>query len=494
MPKIHKAYIALMVMIILLLCLWGLFGMAAIVLTAGAFVAWRVRQQRHKRRQACLKQKRVNAPQLSEHQIYLMTKNTPAAQLEVLNDVLLVSLSLLHDCLSDIVIPDGTLFDEKFKKLIGLLKRINARPELAMPTVSTVSRVTAIVIFAFYRLLYAGVLIDAISQGVVAADTDKYVLLKRIPPKMMRYLGSQSWRAYELKTLIYGDLKDLTLNADIRESLEALCEEKPILPSILNVQQPEQAAAPGIIPAIKNISEPSISTSCDIEVEDNVKGAASGADIEVAVVEGSFVNASNESNKALIEQFFTNFDKAIPETAEPLVPGEILDLNDETASSPVINSPKRARQQSKFSHAQTLQAVSEIDKQHKTQTDHSPTPETETLVLDSVNTFERKFVSWLQRQVKRHEINKSERLFMDIQRFGKNILFLNDVALSDFAKKDRIAIDQLRSALGQLPMCVNKQFVLERLGLPNMFLYAMTIDFTVEVTNSLPGTIKEVSL
>lgn len=166
---------------------------------------------------------------LTEQQRYLIQKYAPTAQLPVINDVLLVSLGLTHDLLSRLPAPnshDANLFETKFRQIIQLFQTLNQHSYFKNNTITTRSRNNAILIAAFYRLLFSGVLTQAIDEGILNSDTDRWILLKRIPPKMSQYLGSQWWRVYELKILVYGDLDALELNEDIQPLLKQLFADK----------------------------------------------------------------------------------------------------------------------------------------------------------------------------------------------------------------------------------------------------------------------------
>ena len=164
--------------------------------------------------------------QLSDNQLFLIKQNAPTSQLELINEVLLISLGLVYELLTSIKCSPGssaTLFDEKFTDVIALFKSLAKRPEFQSSTITSRSRNNAVVCFAFYRILFEGVLDSAIKAGVLQVDIDPWVLLKRIPPKVINYLGSQSWRLFELKTLLFGDLNALEVNDDIKEIMILLC-------------------------------------------------------------------------------------------------------------------------------------------------------------------------------------------------------------------------------------------------------------------------------
>ena len=166
---------------------------------------------------------------LTEQQRHLIQKHAPTAQLPVINDVLLVSLGLTHDLLSRLPAPnshDANLFETKYRQIIQLFQTLNQHSYFKNSTITTRSRNNAILIAAFYRLLFSGVLTQAIDEGILNSDTDRWILLKRIPPKMSQYLGSQWWRVYELKILVYGDLDALELNEDIQPLLKQLFADK----------------------------------------------------------------------------------------------------------------------------------------------------------------------------------------------------------------------------------------------------------------------------
>ncbi|PCI37730.1 MAG: hypothetical protein COB50_03455 [Thiotrichales bacterium] len=177
------------------------------------------------------KQKTTTQPiftvkQLTAQQHFLLKKYAPTAQLELITEVLLISLGLLHDLLCDIKVKEEgaqTLFEQKFTEIINLFRTINKHPLYSSNTIMARSKNNAVLAFAFYRILLRGVLDTAIAQKVIAKDIDPWILLKRIPAKMTTYLGAQFWRVYELKILLFGDLNSLVLNQDIKEVLLALC-------------------------------------------------------------------------------------------------------------------------------------------------------------------------------------------------------------------------------------------------------------------------------
>lgn len=179
---------------------------------------------------------------LTDQQRHLIQKHAPTAQLPVINEVLLVSLSLTHDLMSRLPAPnshDANLFETKFRQIIQMFQTLNQHSYFKNSTITTRSRNNAILIVAFYRLLFSGVVTQAIDKGILNSDTDRWILLKRIPPKMSQYLGSQWWRMYELKILVYGDLDDLVLNEDIQYLLQHLFTDKQDTQVMDNQDQPD---------------------------------------------------------------------------------------------------------------------------------------------------------------------------------------------------------------------------------------------------------------
>jgi hypothetical protein len=64
-------------------------------------------------------------------------------------------------------------------------------------------------------------------------------LLKRLPlNRLLLYLGSQSWRLYELYQVIYGDLSALKLNHDLLDILVQIC-----IKETKATKKPEEAAS-----------------------------------------------------------------------------------------------------------------------------------------------------------------------------------------------------------------------------------------------------------
>lgn len=363
-------------------------------------------------------EKNITPRQLSEHYIFLLTNNTPTSQLDLMNEVLLVSLSLTHGFLSDIKVGESTLFEEKSKRVIRLLKDISAKQELANATVATRSKINAIVMFAFYRLLFSDVMIRAIEQGVVNNDIDPWILLKRIPPKMVRYLGPQSWRVYELKTLIFGDLNSLSLNEDIKWQLQALCED--------------ETKGKSVDVASKEAEEP---------IQESRLGS----------------NVERQENEAK----------------------QVFNVSDDKAQEPELSDDQL---NIKLTHAldEVLESLAPSEEEQKNSPDHSA--------------FVNKFKKWLARQVKRHQVNQSERFFVDVTNYGKALLFMSDIALSDFCKKDQLDMSELKQFLVDAEVAAPKKFLLIREGQGDLPLSCVEVDFDIDITQPITGKISEVSL
>ncbi len=179
------------------------------------------------------------AKSLTEQQVYLLKKHTPTAQLTLMQEILMVSLELLHDVLTQVKLDQGTLFDQKFEQVLKLLKSLKADNSFTSNDISKRSYKNALLCFAFYRILFADVLAKAKASQIVHQDIDPWILLKRIPGRMSEFLGAESWRVFELKCLLFGGLEALEINADIKAAMLELCNG--VLPSEVVKKTPEKS-------------------------------------------------------------------------------------------------------------------------------------------------------------------------------------------------------------------------------------------------------------
>ena len=161
----------------------------------------------------------------SEH-VWLLRRYTPTAQIELLEKVLLGSLAKIYTLLQAIPVNEGqTLLDFKLTELISLFKRIQKQPTFLNTTANERTKNQAIFIFVFYRVLLRDVLDKAIKNKILSPNTEPWIFLKRVPTQLedlQYYLGAQSWRLYEFKTLVFGEIAHLELNVDIKFILESL--------------------------------------------------------------------------------------------------------------------------------------------------------------------------------------------------------------------------------------------------------------------------------
>jgi hypothetical protein len=209
---------------------------------------------------------------LPEQQLKRIENIVPTDQLDLLRNVLLVSLNIMYSLLSSIELGTDqhgmciTLFDKKFADICQALKKLTVIHGMYLPNNKTRDR--AITAFVFYRVLYKNVIEDFYkaqntneSRKQAYFGVDPFVLLKRLPSRLMLFLGSQNWRVYELQELVYGDLDKLQLNCDIAEIIkevsyenapttQQLQESQEIIESLKTEQ--EQVTQPDAVELKKN--------------------------------------------------------------------------------------------------------------------------------------------------------------------------------------------------------------------------------------------------
>lgn len=154
-------------------------------------------------------------------------------QIDIFINVLQLSLLNLQDSLTKVVLGKNTygqritLFDKKIDELYHGLLALNEQLKKEGAWESASRRSLLLTIFVFYRILFRDLLSD-LSQDAISSVQDSYALIKRIPPQVIYQSGSEYWRLYELAALIYGDVSELHLNADLI----------PILSQLFKVEQP----------------------------------------------------------------------------------------------------------------------------------------------------------------------------------------------------------------------------------------------------------------
>ncbi len=188
---------------------------------------------RFKMKQARSMKKNENIKSLSDHQQYMLRQSVPTEQLGVFEDVLLPTLNHMADVLQAILVDKGAhtnMLDDKISALVQCFSLIKAHADFANSHVDKRTQRTMIVMVMFYRTLFENVMEMAIGQGVLDKEIESNILIKNIPIQVMRHLGSQAWRLYELKALIMGDINTVLLNQDIKESIISLMEGKVIVP------------------------------------------------------------------------------------------------------------------------------------------------------------------------------------------------------------------------------------------------------------------------
>ncbi len=379
--------------------------------------------------------------QLSEHQQFLLRSQIPTPQLELFDEVLLVSLGFLHDLLSTLSSSSpshATRFEEKLATLTALLKRVRQHPLFLNQTVTERSRNNALLVFVFYRVLYEGVLDKALAECVLSADTDPFILLKRIPAKVSTFFGGQVWRLYELTTLVQGDLNALTINQDLHYSLAELLQEV-------------------IRPALRENSEPL--TAPDVTATMTPSASQSAA----VPVSPPLTPAPTASPAGLGQSPLVSASESLP---------RLLTIPTQLATPAPIQS-------------NAVAAQSEL----------TPTPAVEPSTVDTREVCQtpdvlyKKLTKWLQRQLARYPINRCERFFATPEH--PNVIFVSDTGLSDFAKKVGQPVATIQSALQQVASHPIKSMTLKRQK-DELTLQAVPVLFTVEILHPLDGQLDEV--
>jgi hypothetical protein len=137
-------------------------------------------------------------------------------QWEIFQEVLYPSLLVLKREMENVILGQDnfgrniSLFDKKLEELLQGIQILN---DLVSEDewLRFFDKYLMLMVFVFYRILYRN-LLAYLNKGV--EETDNYLLIKRISPKLFSCVGSQYWRLYEFSTIIYGNVDELKLNAD----------------------------------------------------------------------------------------------------------------------------------------------------------------------------------------------------------------------------------------------------------------------------------------
>ena len=111
---------------------------------------------------------------------------------------------------------------------------------------------------------------------------------------------------------------------------------------------------------------------------------------------------------------------------------------------------------------------------------------------DNIETEQcEKFFKWLQRQIDRKPINCSEYIYQDCKQHGDSMLFITDIALSDFSKKTQIAANDIKEALVLLKHSDGKPYQFKEEGQPDKQLLSINVNFETKTSSELSGSIEE---
>lgn len=189
---------------------------------------------------------------------------------------------------------------------------------------------------------------------------------------------------------------------------------------------------------------------------------------------------------------------------EPLLRSALAPQLLEDQSQPKAPTPKKpsvneinasAEAESKTTLSQSQEAST------AEQTDTHPSVVKETVIEDeskkAINTDNieteqcEKFFKWLQRQIDRKPINCSEYFYQDCKQHGDSMLFITNIALSDFSKKTQIAANDIKEALVLLKHSDGKPYQFKKEGQPDKQLLSINVNFEIKTSSELSGSIEE---
>ena len=188
------------------------------------------RNQSLKKKQGSQRNKHaeINTKLSQQHYNYLI-KTIHKQQLDVFHEVLLVTLNMYYNAMLAIEYCKDehglskTLFDLKFTHAVKVCQQVGKLPLLNAQSQSDPKKANAVLCFAFFRVFFNG-LADAFKDHPNSKYLNNKQFIRHIPYKFILHLGSQNWRLYEFQQLCFGDLKSLSLNNDIKQSLMAVEE------------------------------------------------------------------------------------------------------------------------------------------------------------------------------------------------------------------------------------------------------------------------------
>lgn len=115
-----------------------------------------------------------------------------------------------------------------------------------------------------------------------------------------------------------------------------------------------------------------------------------------------------------------------------------------------------------------------------------------TINTDNIETEQcEKFFKWLQRQIDRKPINCSEYFYQDCKQQGDSMLFITDIALSDFSKKTQISANVIKEALVLQKHSDGKPYQFKEEGQPDKQLLSINVNFEIKTSSELSGSIEE---
>jgi hypothetical protein len=102
-----------------------------------------------------------------------------------------------------------------------------------------------------------------------------------------------------------------------------------------------------------------------------------------------------------------------------------------------------------------------------------------------------KFFKWLKRQMIRKPINSDQCFYQDRKQHDETVIFISDGAWLDFSKKAQVSESKIKSLLAAQKYSDGTSYRLKQEGVAPVRLWAVTVDFAIDCSHELAGSIEE---